>query len=249
MQEDGRDSSTDLQELKASLEREMKRFKQAIDAEGARKSAYFEQFEKAISNEDLTGALIRGHLYVENEMATILRSAVPLYDKIPPRQLMFEAKVAWLRAMALISSEERRALEKLNDTRNKVAHISKPGTVPELKIEQILELREALAPTMLELLESDERKSDDPPTILRSSIVAIVIALYVRGEVASDDVGVADIARYHLTGETVQQRIETARKQSVSDGPELKGAKDVVRKLRYEDRDALRTWIREVYHY
>lgn len=238
-----------LERLKAAVERDLRRFKEAMDAEAVRTTQYFLSFDKAISNEDITGALIRGHLYAENEMATILQNAVPLYQKIPTRQLMFEAKVAWLRALALISSEERRALEKLNDLRNSVAHVTKPGVVPELKVEKITELREALSPTMLELFQSDELKGDDPASLLRNSLIAIVIALYVRNEVTRDELGVADIARYHLTGETVQQRIEAARKRGERDGAELKAVKEAIQKLTYEDRDAVRVWMHEVYHY
>ena len=140
---------------------------------------------------------------------------------------MFEAKVAWLRALAIISSEERKALEALNETRNKLAHITKPGAVPELHAEDINKLRAALAPTMSELMDDT---ATDSAQILRNTVIAIVVLLYVRGEVAEPEFGIPDIARYHLTGETVQQRIDTARRLSEDDeGHDLRSAKELVR--------------------
>lgn len=240
---------SDLAALKAAVERSIKRFSQELDEEASKSAAYFERFDKHISNEDLTGVLIRGHLYAETEMAKILANAVPLYDKIPSGQLMFEAKVAWLRAFAIISSDERKTLQALNKIRNKLAHITKPGTVPELSTKQINDLRDTLAPSMLEVTDPNEHNSTDAAVVLRSSILAIVITLHIRAEVTEGQFGVSDVARYHLTGETVQQRVDAARKLSERDNAELKAAKEAVSKLRDDDRDALRIWMREIYHY
>ena len=72
----------------------------------------------------------------------------------------------------------------------------------------------------------------DSAQILRNTVIAIVVLLYVRGEVAEPEFEIPDIARYHLTGETVQQRIDTARRLSEDDGHDLRSAKELVRKLR-----------------
>lgn len=241
-------SRTDL-DSRGSIERAVKHLGNSIDAESARQTEYFKRFLRGISNEDLTGVLVRGHLFAENEMATILSNAVPQYSKIPSRQLMFEAKVAWLRGLALISCPERTTLEQLNNMRNSIAHITVPGTVPEVDAKEIEKLRDTLAPTMRELLDEAEFKATDPASILRAAIVAIVIGLYIRADVTNDEFSIADLVRYHLTGETVQQRTEKAKKLSESDSSEVKDVKRLVGALNLEDRDNLRTWMREVYHY
>jgi len=219
------------------------------DAQADRITDYYARLEKMIANEDLTGALIRGHLCAESEMAMTLKNVVPFYDKIPARQLMFEAKVAWLRGLALISSEERLALEKLNELRNAVAHISKPGVVPELKVDKVACLWKSLAPGMLEISEEVEPKGDDPGSRLRRALIGIVVTLYIRSDITQNEFCVEDLIHYHLTGETVGQRIEAARQSSPSDSAELKSVREAIRRLQDDDRDAIRAWIREMYHY
>lgn len=231
--------------MAASIERDLKQWATDREAKAVAERAHFERLDKALGNEDLTGVLVRGHLFVENEMAKTLANAVPHYDKISDAQLPFEAKIMWLRALALISGDERKALATLNQVRNSLVHVKKPGVVPEITREQIDEISASLPDDWRE----SRDKTTDARTTLRSTIVAMCAILYLRAQDTSDEFGRADMIRYHLTGQTVQQRIEMAREQSEHDNEALRNAKDIVSQLQPHERADLRTWMTEVYHH
>lgn len=189
--------------------------------------------------------LVRGHLFVENEMAKTLANAVPYYDKISDAQLPFEAKIMWLRALALISGEERKSLSKLNEIRNKLVHVKKPGVVPEITREQIDEISASLPAGWRD----PNDQTADARTKLASAIIVLFAILYLRAHVTSDEFGQADIMRFHLTGQTVQKRIDLAHEPSARDSDTLRKAKDVVAALEPHERGELRMWMAEVYHH
>lgn len=244
---DGSSDADESERLRKALEESFARWHEAQEAESARSIAHFERFGLVLRSEDLTGMLVRGHLYAENEMARILSNAMPLYHKIEPRQLMFEVKVGLLRALGLISKDEKRALKKLGEVRNGLSHITKPGEVPELAQKQIQELADSLAETMKAIFDEIGPRENDAD-LLRNTILSIVITLYVRAEVTEGEFARADLTRYHLTGATVQQRIEKARVSSMSDPEDLAAVKRGILSLAYGKRGALRAWIGEVFH-
>lgn len=234
-----------FERMAQSIERDLMRWAADREQKAEAERAHFERLDKALGNEDLTGVLVRGHLFVENEMAKTLANAVPYYEKISDAQLPFEAKIMWLRALALISGDERRALTALNQVRNKLVHVRKPGAIPEITEAQINDISASLPAEWRD----PEDDTADSRTKLASAIITLFATLYLRAQVTADEFGRADIIRYHLTGQTVQQRIDAARKQSEHDNDALRNAKDVVSKLQPRDRADLRIWMAEVYHH
>lgn len=237
---------SDADELMERIKKGLKEWSDRLDAEAAVTQAYFEGFSNALESEDLTGVLIRGHLYIENEMNGFLEKALPRFKEAKIVKWEFADKLKLLYALGLISLELRNAVGKFNTLRNGTAHMATPGVIPVVTDDMVHQLWNAVGKEQQDLFQGDYSRTDNTAANLRQMIVNIMIMLHVYGDLGEE--GVRDMVRYHMTGETVMQRIEAAHRASEHDPEPLRSVKASIRKLQYEQRDDLRIWMSEVYH-
>jgi hypothetical protein len=234
------------------IRRAVDRVNKMLKAEERQASRYFRAFLKAIGGPDPTSILLKGHLYVENELRNILRNALPRFASLERENqsvdLSFSRKMNLLRAMAMISNAEWATLKKLNGLRNASAHLSVNDTIPEITAEHVHELWKALAPSIREIFPAPYSRKNAYKTNLRNMIVSTVVTFHVRAEI-KDELGIADLVRFHLTGQTVMARIEKAQAESANDSEIVSDLKARIVALPLDDRTNIRDWIREVYHY
>jgi hypothetical protein len=243
-----RKAAHEFSDVWKAIDEVRKRFK----AEYRHANQYFRSFQKAIRGSDPTAILIKGHLFVENELENVLRNVLPRYETIAPENessgWSFTRKADLLQAMALISKEEWGTLRKLNDVRNAVAHLKVKDSVPEVTAKQIHELWAALASNIRELFPAPYSQKNGYKENLRNMMVSILVTFHIRAEI-QDELGIADFVRFHLTGETVMQRIQKAEAESAEDSKNLGDVKKAIAALPLRDRNTIRAWFREVYHY
>uniref|UniRef100_E6Q5Q8 DUF4145 domain-containing protein n=1 Tax=mine drainage metagenome TaxID=410659 RepID=E6Q5Q8_9ZZZZ len=215
-------------------------------AENAANQDYFQDFADALESEDLTGVLIRGHLYVENEMNNLLDSALPRFHDADIVERKFADKLSLLYGMGLISLQQRNAIKKLNSLRNETAHMATPGVIPVVTADMVNHLWDALGEELQGAFQGKYSRTENTAANLRQMIMDIMIRIHILAGMGKE--GLRDMVRYNTTGETVQQRIENAYAASENDLEPLKSVKISVRKLPYEQRNNLRIWMDEVYH-
>jgi len=242
-------NSEDREKLFEHVRQGLIAWRDQCEAEATKSQEYFQRFADALESEDLTGVLIRGHLYVENEMNNLLGAVLPWFEKADIIDFEFDGKLKILYAMGLISLQQRSAIRKLNKLRNETAHVATPRVIPLVTPNMVNQLWDSLGVELQSLFQGTYSRTENTASNLRQIIMDIMIMVHIIAEVAVDDIGVRDIVRYNATGETVQQRIEAAHKASENDPEPLASIKASIRSLTYEDRDNLRTWITEVYHY
>lgn len=232
-----------------AVEEQLKAWRDEREAQGAQVEAYFQGFSDNLQSEDLTGVLIRGHLYVENEMNRVLANAMPNFETVLKQNLEFNERLTLLRAVCLISAEEWIAFKALNTARNSLAHMRNPGVIPVATSDLVRNLYQVVTRQLRDDVEMDSTKAENDGDALREIIMSLMVHLYVRAEVTSDKKGMDDYVHYHRTGETVQQRREAAFRAMEHDGITIKAVKEAILALPYEDRANIVHWAGEVFHY
>ena len=81
---------------------------------------YKREFDRYTSSEDMTGMMLKAHLFIENELEKLINNALINPMKFP--SATFANKVDLAYALGLIEKEWIGAFRKLNYTRNKYAH-------------------------------------------------------------------------------------------------------------------------------
>jgi hypothetical protein len=75
----------------------------------------------------------------------------------------------------------------------------------------------------------------------------MVVHFHIRAELKGE-ILVADLVRYHTTGEKAPERIEAARRASCSDSAVLRDVKQRFNAMPLEDRKSFRPWLIETDH-
>lgn len=75
-----------------------------------------------IEKEDPLQIVVRGHLFLENELINLLESTFPQSDCLDPSDLRFPVKIKLIGALGLLSKESLPVYLKFNSLRNKFAH-------------------------------------------------------------------------------------------------------------------------------
>lgn len=174
-----------------AVEEQLKGWRDEREAQGARVEAYFQGFSDSLQSEDLTGVLIRGQLYVENEMNRVLANAMPNFEAVLKRSLEFDERLTLLRALCLISAQEWIAFKALNTARNSLAHMRSPGVVPVAMSDLVRNLYQVTR-QLRDDVEMDSAKAENDADALREIIMVLMVHLYVRAEVTSDNKGMDD---------------------------------------------------------
>jgi hypothetical protein len=103
-----------------------------------------QKYLEDINTDDVLGAVLRGHLYVEFELIRLIEAFFVEPSAIDLTRVSFPVKVDLAMAMGILPEEERPALMFLNRLRNKLAH-NLEATVTE---EEERALLNALTPEM-----------------------------------------------------------------------------------------------------
>lgn len=79
-------------------------------------------FLENIERDDPLQIVVRGHLFLENELINLLELTFPQADCLDPSDLRFPVKVKLIGALGLLSKESLSVYLKFNSLRNKFAH-------------------------------------------------------------------------------------------------------------------------------
>src|SRR5437016_971070 len=84
---------------------------------------YFDEgFLKALYTEDMLGAVIRTHLYIENALISFIATSLVFPEEFDFSKLNFPQKINLAQAMGLLFPHEIPAYKSLNNLRNDLAH-------------------------------------------------------------------------------------------------------------------------------
>ena len=92
-----------------------------------------------LNNSDLTGKVLRGHLWLEYSIEEGLRRTVASYEHFEKTRLSFSAKIHLARSMNISEEDEYRVVLFLNRIRNNIAHQFSYVLTPEIE-RQLLNL-------------------------------------------------------------------------------------------------------------
>jgi hypothetical protein len=138
-----------------------------------------EHLKRDIGSDDLLGAVLRSHLWVENELIRTIRESLPLPDLIDLDRLSFPSKIELASALSIIPTEDMSAYRNLNALRNKLAHRFNS----EVTEEDERSLFSSLSPKSKEIAEgSIVGPERDFPTMLQASLATMIIKLRVSYE-------------------------------------------------------------------
>lgn len=82
---------------------------------------------------DLTGKILRGHLWLEYSLEEVFRRRVASYDHFEKARLSFSAKTQLARSMNILAEDEYRLVLFLNKIRNGIAHQFTYTVTPEIE--------------------------------------------------------------------------------------------------------------------
>lgn len=135
-----------------------------------------EHLQRDIESDDLLGAVLRSHLWVENEMIRTIRESLPLPDLIDLDRLSFPSKIELASALGIIPIEDMSAYRNLNALRNKLAHRFNS----EVTEEDERSLVGSLSSKSREIADGSVVGSErDFPTMLQASLATMIIRLQV----------------------------------------------------------------------
>jgi hypothetical protein len=135
-----------------------------------------EHLQRDIESDDLLGAVLRSHLWVENELIRTIRESLPHPDLIDLDRLSFPSKIELASAFGIIPTEDMSAYRNLNALRNKLAHRFNS----EVTEEDERSLFSSLSPRSKEIAEgSIVGPERDFPTMLQASLATMIIGLQV----------------------------------------------------------------------
>jgi hypothetical protein len=138
-----------------------------------------EHLRRDIESEDLLGAVLRSHLWVENELIRIIRESLPVPDSIDLDRLSFPSKIELACALGMIPIEDMPAYRNLNALRNRLAHRFNS----EVTEEDERSLLANLSPRSKEIAHSSVIGPErDFPTMLQASLATMIIGLRVSHE-------------------------------------------------------------------
>ena len=238
--------------FKADIEAQVKAFTDRQDADAAKEKAYYEDLLRALQNDDATAILMRGHLFLENELTNLLRNAVARKEHIGDKgwRPSFENKVYALYAMGLLSNEDRRILGKINAVRNGMVHINAEDQIPHVTQNHVHEIMSAIGKKMRADWDINYSRKNDFKETLRELIAVMVVHFRILVDVSQNaDFGLRDMIRYNLSGETVTDRLKKQAELDQYDPPELRAAKDALRKMPWYYFRDFRLWMIEAYHH
>lgn len=141
----------------------------------------FARFFRYLESDDPLTLILRGLLYVENEMIANLHLALPKSDQMDIGELGFPLKVDLLAALGIIAPEEKPAYLALYNLRNRMAH----NVFGEITEEDEAHLMEASA-YLVEIVRRQYPRyahlSDAGfPARLRYGIQAMILMLMAHG--------------------------------------------------------------------
>lgn len=108
-----------------------------------------EQLIRDLNSEDELGLLLRGHLYIENELVKIIEAHLPHPKKFDIAAINFPKKIYLAAAMGILSEAEIEPYLFFNKLRNKLAH----NLGEEITESDIRGLIESLTPRQLQMLQ------------------------------------------------------------------------------------------------
>jgi hypothetical protein len=135
-----------------------------------------EHLFRDITSDDLLGAALRGHLWVENELIHIIHELLPRPGAFNLDRISFPSKVELAAALGAISPDDVPAYRNLNTLRNRLAHRFDSQVTEEdersLFASMTAETREIATGGL-----SDEEAHF--PDVLQAALAALIIRLQV----------------------------------------------------------------------
>lgn len=129
-----------------------------------------------IEQKDPLQIVVRGHLFLENELIHLLESIFPQKDCLDPSDLRFPMKVKLVGALGLLPKESLSIYLKFNSLRNKFAH----RLDMEITSEEIEKLINSLSKQQLYIFEKrnkDNKNEEDYIENLRDIISIMFVEL------------------------------------------------------------------------
>ncbi len=133
-----------------------------------------EQLIRDLNSEDELGLLLRGHLYIENELVKIIEAHMPHPEKFDIAAINFPKKIYLAAAMGILSEEEVEPYIFFNKLRNKLAH----NLGQEVTENDIKGLIESLTHRQLQMLQFAIESRPDREHGLQDCILILFLYLF-----------------------------------------------------------------------
>jgi len=95
--------------------------------------AVWDRLMADLSIPDLTGKILRGHLWLEYSLEEVFRRRVASYEHFEKARFSFSAKTQLARSMNILADDEYRLVLFLNKIRNSIAHQFAYALTPEIE--------------------------------------------------------------------------------------------------------------------
>lgn len=135
-----------------------------------------------INADDPLQIIVRGHLYVESAMISLIESNLPNPTGIDFTKFNFHQKLEIAVALGLVKSDECHSLLQLNSLRNKLAH----NLHIEFTDKSLTNITQSFDPESRELYKSFANGKIDLKDMLRVAITVLYDKLEVKRQVMDD---------------------------------------------------------------